>query len=153
MSDMEQLTARMSALERIRNWVEHWASGERGFGRDVYDYLAHPIRLEDEQGEPLFAYVRLIEKPERPTEGTLRFFFDVRRSEDPHYAGPRIARANDPEALPFPSRTSSGDKPQTVLWYVFSSVNSLEQNDKNLRDFVRSHLKTASRPGRIDPSA
>jgi hypothetical protein len=73
----------------------------------------------------LFVYVKVIE-PEQ--DDFLRFSFRIRRSPERGYQGPDYVGAK-----PGGRRAPHG----TLFEYVFTTQNTLEQNRRNLEDFVR----------------
>jgi hypothetical protein len=128
----------MGTEKRSMTSLERWLNGQpdlAGIPPGVIDFLKKPMTFEDRRGRPIHVYVQSIEPPDPKGPEFVRFSFRVRRRADPDYQGPRIEDApnRDRRTRHARRRAAHGN----VFGYVFSSLNSLEENRRNLEDFVR----------------
>jgi hypothetical protein len=110
------------------------------FGDEVYKYLhTIPITFNDECGEPIYVFIdpKQIKRLETALDEQLTFTFRLSQS---HKAEADPYRRTDPEHPGFvvinvPMGTTASSEP--VFGYTFSSINTLEQNQASLEDFVQ----------------
>lgn len=115
-----------------------WLVAGRAFSPisdEIYEFLRRPIQFKDRTGQPLFVYVQNIEAPTPSSGEFVRFSFRIRRKADPRYAGPQIRVSGHVAQR---RRALHGN----VFGYVFTSLNSLEENRRNLEDFVLRQVRS-----------
>ena len=107
----------------INTWIDTLRKEKTVFAKEVLDYLkGDVISLDDDHGQSLNLRI-LSREPvvddELGQEIRLQFLVEAES----------LAKSG----LPFP-----------ILWHTFNSELSLEENQRNLHDFVISHYRTAA---------
>jgi hypothetical protein len=123
-------------------WLEFFLSwGRKGekpipFSPEVESFLTNTIQFEDCRGTALYLLVKRIELMETPLDQQYTFDFEISPVPPPPDYAPRTTRWQPSEIETTVYRYGE-QAPSTILYgYVFSSLNSLEQNKGDLREFV-----------------
>jgi hypothetical protein len=123
------------------NWLDFFrgtrsVSGKVLFGTDVLPFLQGPISFRDGTGKSIYLIISGIELLE--TTFDQQYAFDFQISTVPASPGvrPPVGRRTraDLTSLSIPYDTTRAGR--ATFGYTFTSLNTLEQNQKNLRDFV-----------------
>jgi len=118
----------------------------RPFSQDILDYVDGPISFTDEDGNPIYIQVTATELAENQLGQELHFQFYVGDKPSGDNDKPRMGKFRDAHEMHV--SLSPGDQyvHAPVFWYTLSSRLSLEENKRNLRDFVLSHYRQAAIP-------
>jgi hypothetical protein len=123
-------------------WLESFFDRDREgekpvpFSPEVESFLTDTITFEDRQGIALYLVVKRIELLETPIDQQYTFDFEISLVPPPPGYAPRRARWQPSEIETTVYRYGERASSSTLYGYVFSSLNSLEQNKENLREFV-----------------
>jgi hypothetical protein len=106
------------------------------FNEEVLDYLTKPIFFEDRSCATVYVIVLAIEHLESAYEEQYSFDFLISSfAPSPDYR-PQVKKRIPAESATTRIRYGETERGATVFGYTFTSLNTLKQNQDNLREFV-----------------
>ncbi len=105
------------------------------FQEDVLGYLMKPISFADRNKTPVYVVVLVIEHLESACDEQYAFDFLISQSAPSDYH-PRVTKRIPAELVTTTIRYGESEPGTPVFGYTFTSLNTLQQNQDNLRDFV-----------------
>lgn len=122
-------------LEWIFGTSKHRQERAR-FTDDVLNYLTKPIKFEDRTHTLVYVIVLAIEHLESTYEEQYAFDFAISLSAPPADYLPGLKKRAPAEPVRTRIKYGETESGAPIFGYTFTSLNTLEQNRNNLRDFV-----------------
>jgi hypothetical protein len=106
------------------------------FKGEVLDYLTKPIVFEDRTHTSIYIIMLAIEHLESAAEEQYAFDFLISSSAPPQDYDPQVKKRLPAEPLTTKIKYGETVRGASIFGYTFTSLNTLKQNQDNLRDFV-----------------
>jgi hypothetical protein len=123
-------------LEWIFGNGKHPQAERVRFKGEVLDYLTKPIFFEDRIRTTVYIIVLTIEHLESAAEEQYAFDFLISSSAPPLDYHPQVKKRIPAESVTTKIKYGETERGVSIFGYTFTSLNTLKQNQDNLRDFV-----------------
>jgi len=131
------------------DWLRLFKKAEP-FPEEVFNYLKGPISFPDENGKPIHIHITAIEHTSHRFGDELRFQFSEGDEQSRREESPQMQSFQSGRKMHVSLRPGQVYTYPPLFWYTFSSQSSLNENRRNLRDFVLSQHHHAAVPPRIE---
>jgi hypothetical protein len=134
----------------LNDWLRLFRKADP-FGEEVFNFVQGPISFLDEDGNTIHINITAIEHIPHWFAEELRLQFSV--SDKPLEAEElqQMGKFRGGQKMRISLRPNETYTYSPLLWYTFSSQLSLNENIRNLHEFVLSHHRQAATRPQIQP--